>query len=207
MKARAIRWQMDFADQALDIRNAIAFVTGEKNVDPGRIGIFGTSYGGGLTTWTAAHDPRVICAAVQVPGMGGGRGQAFQRWAYGLLKRQSRGETEAVPFESGAPGGKMSSYAHMRYNTAKDIGFDVFEAAENIKIPMLIIDAEKEALMDITKNGGRVAAILKRNDTSVKYHVMKDIDHYGIYGKKFGEALEMELEFFHQHLKPIDPAK
>jgi hypothetical protein len=201
VKARAIRWQMDFADQSLDIRNAIAFMTGEKNVDLGRIGIFGTSYGGGLTVWAAAHDPRVKCAAVQVPGMGGGRGQAFQRRAYGLLRRQTRGETESVPFESGAPGGKMSSYAHMRYNTAKGIGYDVFEASEKIKIPMLIIDAGKEELMDTTKNGGRVAEILKKNGTSVKYHVMKDIDHYGIYGKKFQEALDMELEFFGQHLK------
>ena len=59
VKARAIRWQMDFQDQSVDIRNAIAFMTGEPNVDVDRIGIFGTSYGGGLATWTAANDHRV----------------------------------------------------------------------------------------------------------------------------------------------------
>jgi len=77
VQARAVRWQMDFADQTTDIRNAIAFVAGEPNVDHERIGLLGTSYGGGLTTWMAAYDPRVKCAAVQVPGMGGQRGLHF----------------------------------------------------------------------------------------------------------------------------------
>jgi hypothetical protein len=113
VKARAVRWQMDFADQTTDIRNAIAFIEGEPNVDRERIGIFGTSYGGGLTTWTAAYDPRVKCAAVQVPGMGGQRAAPFYNRAYELMTHQARGETEPVPYESGAPGGKMSSYSHM----------------------------------------------------------------------------------------------
>lgn len=71
MKARAVRWQMDFADQAMDIRAAISFIAGEPNVDKDRIGIWGTSYGGGLVTWTAGNDPRVKCTVAQVPGMGG----------------------------------------------------------------------------------------------------------------------------------------
>src|SRR6516162_7380500 len=133
VKARAVRWQMDFQDQTTDIRNAIAFIAGEPGVDRERIGILGTSYGGGLTTWTAAHDPRVKVAAVQVPGMGGGRGPAYEQNAYGLMTRQARGETEPVPYEHGAPVGKMASYAHMRYNAAKDIAFDALRAAQDVK--------------------------------------------------------------------------
>ena len=45
--ARAVRWQMDFADQSVDIRAAISFVAGEANVDKERIGIWGSSYSGG----------------------------------------------------------------------------------------------------------------------------------------------------------------
>ena len=165
VKARAIRWQMDFQDQTTDIRNAIAFISGEPNVDRERIGIFGTSYGGGLATWTAAYDPRVKCAAVQVPGMGGGRGAPYYQFAYGLMTRQARGETEPVPYEQGAPSGKMATYAHMRYNIAKDVAFDAIRAAQDVKVPMLIIDAGKEELMDITKNGGRAAEILRERHT------------------------------------------
>ena len=103
VKARAIRWQMDFQDQTTDIRNAIAFISAEPNVDRERIGIFGTSYGGGLATWTAAYDPRVKCAAVQVPGMGDERGAQYYQFAYGLMTRQARGETEPVPYEQERP--------------------------------------------------------------------------------------------------------
>jgi dipeptidyl aminopeptidase/acylaminoacyl peptidase len=206
VKARAIRWQMDFADQTEDIRNAIAFVAGEPNVDRKRIGVIGTSSGGGLATWIAANDPRVRCAVAQVPGMGARGAQAEQR-AYILQTQQARGDTEPVPFKTGAPGGKMASYAHMRYNTAKGIGFSVIEAAEKIEVPMLIIDAEHEELMDTSKNGKRVAEILKRNGTPVTYHVMTGISHYGIYKGKFQEATEMEIEFFDRHLKSVEENK
>ncbi len=201
VKARAIRWQMDFADQCADIRAAIAFVSGEPNVDSTRIGIIGTSYGGGLATWIAANDSRVKCAAVQVPGMGGGKTPAADRRAFGMLTQQARGETEPVPFEQGAPGGKMASYAHMRYNTAKGIGFDAIQAAEKITVPMLIIDAEKEELMNIAQNGQRVADILKANKIDVEYHVIPGIGHYGVYAEKFKEVTELEIAWFHNHLK------
>lgn len=205
VKARAVRWQMDFQDQTTDIRSAIAFLVGEPNVDRERIGVFGTSYGGGLVTWTAAHDPRARCAAIQVPGLGGPRGPSYSQYAYGLMTRQARGETEPIPFEHGAPGGKMAAYSHMRYNGAKDIAFDPFEAARHIKIPLLIIDAGSEELMNIRENGGRVAEILKANGTPMSYHVLPGIGHYGVYGEKLGEALNLELAWFDKHLKPGGP--
>lgn len=207
VKARAIRWQMDFADQCADIRAAIAFVAGEANVDSERIGVIGTSYGGGLATWTTANDSRVRCAAVQVPGMGGGKPPAAERRAYELLTRQARGETEPVPYENGAPSGKMAAYAHMRYNPAKGIGYDAIQAAEKITVPMLIIDAEKEELMNPAQNGKRVADILSAHGTPVEYHVIPGIGHYGVYGARFSEVTEMELRWFDEHLKPLKPAK
>jgi dipeptidyl aminopeptidase/acylaminoacyl peptidase len=207
VRARAIRWQMDFQDQTTDIRNAIAFLASESNVDRERIGIFGTSYGGGLATWTAAYDPRVKCAAIQVPGLGGGRGLPYFRNAYGLMTRQSRSETEPVPYAHGAPGRKMAAYAHMRYNLAKDVAYDTFQAAQHVKIPMLIIDAGNEELMDIKQNGGRLAEILKANGTPMSYHVIPGIGHYGVYGEKFDQALKMELDWFDEYLKPADLAQ
>ncbi len=207
VKTRAIRWQMDFADQCADIRSAIAFISGEPNVDSTRIGIIGTSYGGGLATWTAANDPRVKCAAVQVPGMGGGKTQAAERRAYQMLTQQARGETEPVPFEQGAPGGKMATYAHMRYNTAKGIGFDAIKAAEKINVPMLIIDAEKEELMNIGENGQRVADILKANKVDVEYKVIPGIGHYGVYAEKFKEVTELEIAWFEKHLQTTEQQK
>lgn len=201
VKARAVRWQMDFGDQVTDIRNAIAYVSGEPNVDFTRVGVFGTSYGGGLATWIAAKDPRVKCAVAQVPGMGSGRGHGYYRYAYTLMAQQARGEVEPVPFKTGAPGGTMSSYKHMRYNPSKNVVYDVFAAAEQMKAPIQIIDAGKEELMDITQNGGRVAEILKSKGATVDYQVIKGMSHYSVYGKHQMDVLKMELDWFDRHLK------
>src|SRR5579862_8878031 len=45
LHVRALRWQMNYADQTEDIRAAISFMANEPIVDAGRIGLFGTSYG------------------------------------------------------------------------------------------------------------------------------------------------------------------
>lgn len=205
VRARAIRWQMDFADQAMDIRAAISFLAGEPNVDPQRIGIMGSSYGGGLVTWTAGNDPRVKCVAAQVAGMGGGRGPAAERYAYGLATKQARAETEPVPFETGKMGGKMARYEHMRVNPVKSIGYNPIEAAEKIRVPMIIIDAENEELMDRHKNGEQVAEIVKKRNVSVAYHVLKGMTHYDIYRAGFEEATRLELEWFTKYLKRKTP--
>lgn len=201
VRARALRWQMDFADQTMDIRAAISFLAGEPSVDPQRIGILGTSYGGGLVTWTAGNDPRVKCVAVQVGGMGGGRLPAAERRAYELATQQARAETEPVPFETGKMGGKMARYDNMRVNPVKGIGYNAIEAAEKIRVPMIIIDAENDELIDVHQNGERVAGILKSNNVPVAYHVLKGMTHYGIYRAGFEEATRLELEWFTQCLK------
>jgi uncharacterized protein len=202
VKVRVVRWQMDFADQTQDIRAAISFLAGEPGVDRERMGIMGSSYGGGLVTWVAANDPRVKCVVAQVPGMGGGRGPAAEQRMYELLTKQARGETEPVPFETGKPTGQMAVYAQMRYNPAKGIGFSPLEAAEKIKVPMLLVLAEKEELMDNKQNGERVYETIKaKKDVPVALHTIKGITHYGIYKEGFEEATKLELEWFGKHLK------
>ena len=201
VKARAVRWQMDFADQAMDIRAAISFVAGEPNVDDQRIGVWGTSYGGGLVTWTAGNDPRVKCTVAQVPGMGGGRGPQATTRAFEQLTKQSRGEIEPVPFETGKFAGLMAKYEQMRVNPPKSVGYSPIEAAEKIKTPMLIIEGGKVELIKPAENGQKVADILKSHGTPVEYHLFEEMTHYGIYKEKFEEATRLELAWFDKHLK------
>jgi dipeptidyl aminopeptidase/acylaminoacyl peptidase len=197
VRVRALRWQMNYADQTEDIRAAISFMAKEPVVDSGRIGLFGTSYGGGLVTWVAGNDPRVKCVVAQVPGMGGGRpGDAYR-----LHEEQAHGDVEPVPYETGKFTGKMARYDQMRVNPARSIGFNNFEAAEKITVPMLIVDAEKEDLFDTKKNGRRVADILEGRKVPVKYHVVPGIDHYGVYREAFADVAKMEIEWFTTHLK------
>ena len=202
VKARPIRWQMDFPDQVMDIRCAISFLEGERYVDAGRIGLYGTSYGGGLVIWTAAHDPRVKCVVSQVPGMGVFKyREAWIKKAHQLMIAQARGETEPVPIKDGAPGGKMSAYSHMRHNHAKNIGYNPIDAADRLKVPTLIIDAEKEELMDRSENGGKVAKILQFRGVNSEYKVLKGIGHYGVYREKFGECIDLATNWFAKNMR------
>ena len=200
VKAKPIRWQMDLADQTLDIRCALSFLAGEPCVDAERIGIFGTSYGGGLVAWVAGNDPRVKCVVAQVPGMGGGRGPAAVKYAQDLSVKQARGETEPVPFETGKLGGKMAAYAQMRANPAKGIGYSPVEAAAKITAPTMIVVAEKEELMSNDENGKKAFDALQKNQVPSEYHVLPGIGHYGIYRESFAEATQLAAAWFHKYL-------
>lgn len=199
MKVRALRWQMNYADQTRDIRAAISFIAGEPGVDSARIGLWGSSYGGGLVTWVAGHDPRVKCTVAQVPGGFGKVTAAREAQAYDLAMRQARGETEPVPIETGRLGGKMAAYEEMRANPAKNIGFGVPEAAARITTPVLFVVAEREELSSNTGVEEVHRSLLTRG-IPCRYHVVKGISHYGIYREGFAEATRVELEWFAAHL-------
>ena len=50
---------------------ALSFLAAQKEADPQRLGIYGTSYGGATVVFVAAIDPRVKCV-VSVVGIGNG---------------------------------------------------------------------------------------------------------------------------------------
>jgi uncharacterized protein len=55
-----------------DVQAALTFLGLQTNVDPERLGLYGTSYGGATVVWAGAIDPRVKCI-VSVVGIGHGR--------------------------------------------------------------------------------------------------------------------------------------
>ena len=54
-----------------DFRAAIDWLETQPGVDPARIGIWGTSFGGGIVTHVAAHDIRVQACVAQAPILDG----------------------------------------------------------------------------------------------------------------------------------------
>ena len=200
IKVKALRWQMNYTDQTEDIRAAISFLAGEPTVDAQRIGLMGSSYGGGLVTYMAGTDPRVKCVVAQVPGLGGANRDRALAAAFRLHTQQARGEVEPVPLETGKMTGKMEKYSNMRTNAAKSIGFSALEAAARIQVPALFVVAENEELSNNDIVAGAQKEIAARGVPS-KYHVVKGITHYGIYREGFEEATALEISWFEEHLK------
>ena len=67
----AIRHDIDPWRQIADWRRAISFLESQPNVDPGRIGIWGTSYAGGHVLVLGATDRRIRAVVSQVPTISG----------------------------------------------------------------------------------------------------------------------------------------
>jgi uncharacterized protein len=71
------RQEVDPALQRRGYRDAITFLNLRPEIDPDRIGVFGTSFSGGHVLEVAAHDRRVKCVVSQIPAISGF--EAFRR--------------------------------------------------------------------------------------------------------------------------------
>jgi len=65
------RQEIDPVQQARDYRHAITYRSTLPDIDAGRIGIWGTSYSGGIVLHVAAMDRRVRAVVSQVPSVNG----------------------------------------------------------------------------------------------------------------------------------------
>ena len=102
VRVRAVRDVVDPFDQIRDITACLDFLEGESCVDTERIGLWGSSYGGGHVSYMAAHDSRVKTIVAQV-----GAQQPFGGiFAAGRARAIARARGEALDFSS-----KINSFA------------------------------------------------------------------------------------------------
>ncbi|MBM4247703.1 MAG: alpha/beta fold hydrolase [Deltaproteobacteria bacterium] len=98
------RQDLDPHAQITDYRNAISWVRARPEIDPARVGVWGTSYSGANVLMVAALDPRVQSVVSQVPLIDGwetfGRMSGVE--ARGALVEALVGERERL-YAGGAP--------------------------------------------------------------------------------------------------------
>jgi len=200
VKAQAIRKVVDPVDQQKDIDAAISYVYGEPMVDKDRIGIWGTSFGGGHVIYRAAHDSRIACVVAQVGSMPDDWTKQNPARLKGIYKGKAdraRGIADPVPQGGGSPGGLRGTPYWERIAL-----FNPGQYAERVKVPTLLIDAEKEHYFKIQENSGRVHEILKKNGVPTEYHVLEGKEHYDVYsGQCLDDVMKLEIPWFDKHLK------
>jgi dienelactone hydrolase len=197
VEALAVRELVDPLDQQEDIDAAITFIEGEPYADPGRIGIWGSSFGGGHVIWRAAHDSRVKAVAAQVGAMdqmsGLARSTGLSVLHQNEIKRV-RGELQPVPLGDDKPEGLRGSPYYERF-----ADFNPVAHVDAITAPVLIIDAAQEHYFDIRENGRLVYERLL-GKVPVEYHAW-DMKHYDVYsGDWLDKAMELEIGFFKRNL-------
>ena len=200
VKAQAIRDLVDPFDQQEDIDAAVSYAYGESMVDRDRIGIWGTSFGGGHVIYRAAHDRRIACVVAQVGSMPDDwtkRDPGGLKRVYAGKSARARGDADPVPQGGGAPGG-LKGTPHWE----RIVLFNPGRFADRVTVPTLIIDAEEEHYFKIAENGGRVHEILKANGVPTEYHVLEGKKHYDVYsGQTLDEVMRLEIAWFDKYLK------
>jgi hypothetical protein len=190
-------------DQTEDIVAATNFLEGEPGVDTSRIGLWGTSYGGGHVVYVAANDSRGPCVVSQVASMDSSlivssplyQGGADRAHREEILRARGEGNLDPVPQGvDKAPNLRGTPFVSRMMN------YRPVEHASRLKVPILIIDAEKEELLDIKLNVGPVYQRVK-DRAPARYFTFPGIRHYDIYPARLREATEMAIEWFNKYLK------
>jgi fermentation-respiration switch protein FrsA (DUF1100 family) len=217
------RWRLIPQEQCRDIGNAISFLQTQPGVDPDRIGLYGTSAGGGNVCYVAGTDKRVK-ATVSSVGYGDG-----ERWLHSLrrhwewcefvrrleadrLKRLTTGESEWV-----APEEIMvrdpEAMAHEQELRAKNPGrafqlpLETGDAIINFKPVKVIHQVAPRAIMfvGVTEDWliptGETLDLYARAQEPKELLMMPRIGHHGIYyGEHIGTVLNAASSFYEQHL-------
>lgn len=194
---RELREVVDPLDQAADLFNAVHWIMGEPSVDTDRVGLWGTSFSGGLVAYVAARDPRIKAIVSQV----GAFGRPWSAYPPDQLARslseatrRARGELAYPPpgvREIGNLYGAPIRESFLRYSPVADM--PLLKGCAT-----LVIDAEKEELFDLREHGELAFA---RAPEPKKRVVMPGITHYGIYSSAREQATDLALEWFDRHLK------
>ncbi|MGH6957838.1 MAG: alpha/beta hydrolase [Caulobacteraceae bacterium] len=194
LKARVIREVVDPIDQVADIRACLAWLMTEKGVDPGRVGLWGSSYGGGHVVVVAGTDERPKAVVAQIGGFGSP--QANPDWV--AFQRQRAADKARAAIDPPVPQG-IDAAPSLRGvpDVARQLFHEPIKAAEAIRAPTLFIDAEFEEYADPATHG-YVAEVVKRHAPSER--VTFPCKHYKVYDEYYEPALKLALDWFGKHL-------
>jgi uncharacterized protein len=197
-RARLIPWE-----QAEDIRNALTFATTLPSADPGRLALYGTSFGGGNVVMVAGTDERVRCT-VCVVGVGDGerwlkslRGQwewlrFLDRLAEDRVQRVVTGKSERVDVIDLMPGDPNSRRViSEKVKTAEKYteGYPLENADATIRYkpesvvhrisprPILFIHSERDGLVPADESRSMYA----KAGAPKKLVILPGADHYDVY--------------------------
>ncbi len=209
VEVREVREVVDPIDMAIDWFNAIHWLAAEPQADMDHLGLWGSSFSGGLVVYVAARDHRVRALHSQVGAMDGRemmRNPEAAKAAYAESTKMARGEQNYTP--AGAPyevvrtvDGKPQVTGRLRGHPVMSkfmIYYPVEEVNQAKQCAMQFVIAEKEELFDNQDH-----AIKAYNAFQGKKNLITApaITHYGIYTSAFAEANKLALQWFDKYLK------
>ena len=193
LKVRVLREIVDPVDQTTDIRNCLAYLWSHPDVDRNRIGIWGTSYGGGHAVFTAGNDDRIKAVVAQIGGFG--FPPEHREWARGRAAEKASGQIDPVVPQGGLDGieglkgtpdvARMAEHSQLR-------------AAAKVQVPTLILDAEFEELNNRLEHGWAAYMMIRQN-APAEYDTYP-CKHYAVYDDHFEDSTDRAVAWFSRYL-------
>ena len=207
--------------QVKDIRNAITYMETLPEIDPEKIALWGSSFGGANAITVAAADKRVKAVVAQLTFGNGERvvtgnlkPEEKEKLLSTLKKISQRLVTQNKNMMMGLNQiltdadskeffGKIIA-EHPVINVKipflfvkESIEYKPEDVIGKIKVPVMILGAEK----DIVNPPEESRALYEKAGEPKELVMIKDATHYEVYsGSKFEEAFKAELEFFKKYL-------
>lgn len=229
--SEGIRARLIPREQVEDIRNAVTFVGTLASVDPRRIALYGTSFGGGNVICAAAEDERVRCVVSVVPVGDGERWMKSLRGHWQWLKfldrleedRKQRvvtGDSERVDVTELMPGDPHSRAVITEKVKAAETytgGYPLENAEATLTHkpeavvhqisprPILFIHSERDGLVPVEES----YALFAKAQEPKRLVTIPGADHYDVYQfvdpKVFEIVMRESVAWFDAHLKPARP--
>lgn len=216
------KWRLIPLEQIDDIRNAITFFEAQPQVDPDRIGLWGTSFGGANAPYAAAVDSRVKAVVGQV-GFGDGerfmldvrsygeRVELMRKLAEDRRRRAINGVGERVdPIDLALRSSQSRNFLPQALKAVPemkcDLSWETVEKTLEYKPIEVIHRISPRALLLIGARDDNVCPIegyekLYERACEPKKLVVLPIEHYDIYaGKWFDESARLAREWFERFL-------
>jgi dienelactone hydrolase len=197
-EVKEVREVVDPIDQTTDILNAINWVAGEKQCDPDRIGLWGSSYSGGHAVYVAARDHRVKAFVSQV-------GSMDSRWAIANAQMRTYTYSQANARTHGKldypkPSAKFGTLTGQPVIEKLAVYAPIEDIDRCKDCAKLFLIAENEELFDNKEH----AILAHERATGVKkLMVIKGIKHYGVYNEARKQVQKEAISWFDEHLKPV----
>ena len=196
-EVQAVREVVDPLDMSADILNAIHWVVGDPQCDTHRIGLWGSSFSGGLVVYAAEHDPRVKALHSQVPALDG-------RWVVSTAENRAltyEESTRRARGEIGYPAPREKVIGNLIGAPIRSRFVAYYPVEEVDKAPqcaMQFLVAEKEELFDNKEQG---IAAYQRAKGPKNLVTIPGITHYGIYYEAREQAHRLAQDWFDKNLK------
>lgn len=209
-----------------DVQAALTFLEAQPQVDPKKIGIYGTSYGGATVIWTAAIDPRVKCV-VSTVGVGNGarwmrsvrRPDEYQdlleisaqdrkaRTLEGRSKFVDRGEVLLADRQSA----ELAAAARKKNPLAvSEIPLEFIDETLSFNPEWVVDRIAPRPILFIASTGDRLVppeeseAMFARAGEPKKLVMLEGFGHYEVYGgEAFKQTMAATLDWYRKYL----PAK